>query len=396
MIKKKYIEVLDKKRCSGCTACQSACPKNCICMEADEEGFLYPKVDTSKCIQCGKCRKVCPYVNLKFTDKPDGDELALCYAAYNIDEEIRLASSSGGMFRIFADKIISEGGVVFGVQFDKDFFAEHAWSETFEGLRPYMGSKYMQSRLGTTFTQVKKFLEDGRKVLFTGCGCQIAGLKGFLGKDFDNMYCVDLICHGADSPIVWQCYLHSLFPNETIEHVNLRDKITGHSNSSIFIKGSNTTFCEMGKNNIYFRSWRYGLFTRPSCEHCPFKADNRISDITIADCWGFEKMAPEIFDDKGLSTVVLHTVKGRNLFESVSQRLVFKETSLDDVKTYNPDYIRSMPFNHKKRAAFWKDYRKHKMPFGALLKRHLDDTAFQKAKQITKKIIKRCLHLLRK
>ena len=391
----KHIGITDKRRCSGCSACLSACPKGCISMQEDEEGFLYPVVDDAVCIQCGKCVKVCPYSHSEFTNKPDGEELALCYAAYNKDDEVRYQSSSGGMFRALADKIIADGGVVFGAAFDKDFLVEHTYAETLEGLLPLMGSKYLQSRMGSSFGEVKRFLKEGRKVLFTGCGCQIAGLKRSLGNGDENLVCVDLICHGVHSPRVWQSYLHSLFPDDRVEYVNFRDKNTGQYNSSVVIKGLKSQVCEKKKDFLYFKSWQYGLFTRPSCEVCPFKSDNRVSDITISDCWGFQKIAPELYDDKGLSSVVIHTDKGKSLFDAIALRLVFKETLLEDVKLYNSDYIRSIPFNATKRKAFWKDYRKGEIPFGRLLKKHLRESKRERTVRFAKRGIKKCLSLLR-
>ena len=390
----KHIEIVDKRRCSGCTACLSVCPKGCISMQEDEEGFLYPIVDDAVCIQCGKCVKVCPYSHSEFANKPEEEELALCYAAYNKNDEVRYQSSSGGMFRALADKIIADGGVVFGAAFDKDFLVEHTYAETLEGLRPLMGSKYLQSRMGNSFGEVKRFLKEGKKVLFTGCGCQIAGLKRFLNHDDRNLVCVDLICHGVHSPRIWQSYLYSLFSDDKVEYVNFRDKRTGQDNSSVVIKGLKSQVCEKKKDFLYFKSWQYGLFTRPSCEVCPFKSDNRVSDITISDCWGFRKIAPELYDDKGLSSVVIHTDKGKLLFDAVASQLVFKETLLDDVKQYNSDYIRSIPFNAAKRKAFWKDYRKDEIPFGRLLTKHLRESKRQQTARFVKKGIKKCLSLL--
>ena len=392
----KHIKIIDKKQCSGCTACISICPKKCISMKEDDEGFLYPHVDTVACTQCASCIKVCPYSCSEFTCKQEEEELSICYAAYNKNEEIRYQSSSGGMFRVFADSIIKDGGVVFGAQFDKDFLVEHACSETLDGLTAFMGSKYLQSRMGNSLPMVKHFLNEGRKVLFTGCGCQIAGLKRFLKKEYDNLVCVDLICHGVDSPKIWHAYLHSLFPDETVESVYFRDKRTGQENSSVYIKGCKSEFCERKKNSSYFKSWQYGLFTRPSCEICPFKRDNRISDLTISDCWGWQKMAPEMYDDRGLSNLIIHTAKGKALFEAISSQLQYKLVSLDDVKLYNADYIQSIPFNHKKRAAFWKDYHKANAPFGRLLRKHLEETSIRRLIKFIKKVIRKCCPFLRK
>ena len=385
MLNDKYIKITDKKKCSGCTACVSICPKKCITMQEDEEGFLYPKVDLSICVQCSKCIKVCPYTNSEFTFKPETEELSLCYAAYNRDEDIRYKSASGGMFRAFADKTIAEGGVVFGAAFDKDFTVYHTYSETLNGLTALMGSKYLQSRMENTFSFVKQFLQDGRKVLFTGCGCQIAGLKRYLNIEYDNLFCVDLICHGVDSPKIWIDYLRSKFQSETIKSVNFRDKITGQDDSTITITSSLSEFHDRGKQNIYFKSWQYGLFTRPACEICPFKNDNRVSDLTIGDCWGYKEIAPELFDNKGLSSLIVHSTKGKILFESIESQLVYKKTYINDVKKFNPDYIKSICFNHKKRASFWIDYKR--MSLDKVLIKHLGESKKQKLVLFLKKII---------
>ena len=395
MTEVKYLNIIEKKRCSGCTACVAVCPKQCITMQADEEGFLYPVVNTTRCIQCSKCVKVCPYTDSEFTNKPEKEELSVCYAAYNKNEEIRYKSASGGMFRVFADQIIAEGGVVFGATFDKDFTVEHTYTETLEGLTAFMGSKYLQSRMEDSFIQVKRFLREGRKVLFTGCACQIAGLKRYLKKDDANLICIDLICYGVDSPQIWLDYLHSLFPDESVKSVNFRDKVTGQDNSSVCIISSKSMFCERGRNSVYFKNWQYGMFTRPSCEICPFKSDNRVSDITIGDCWGFKKIAPEMYDDKGLSSMVVHSEKGKTLFDTVMHQLSFKETLIDDVKLYNSDYIRSNAFVHSRRKAFWKDYHQHKKPFEKLLKKHLEDSKTKILFKYIKKVVRRCLLLLK-
>lgn len=239
---KKHIVISDKVRCSGCTACYSACPRKCISMKEDDEGFLYPEIDDALCINCGKCLNVCPYEKAGFTFKDGKDELGRCYAAYYNNDTIRYQSSSGGMFRAFADKVIEQGGVVFGAVFDKDFTAYHTYTETIEGLVPMMGSKYLQSRTQGVFPLAKQFLDDNRPVLFTGCGCQIAGLKAFLGKDYPNLLTIDLICHGVDSPKIWREYLKALFPDEEVVSVSFRDKCTGQDNSSIYIKGEKSEF----------------------------------------------------------------------------------------------------------------------------------------------------------
>lgn len=199
------INIIEKKDCCGCSACVSICPKHCITMSLDNEGFLYPQVDNESCIDCGLCEKVCLVLNQGKECKP-----FQVYAAKNINEEIRMKSSSGGIFTLLAEQILHEGGVVFGARFNADWEVIHDYTETKEGLAAFRGSKYVQSRLGDSFCQAEHFLRQGRKVMFTGTPCQIAGLKLFLRKTYDNLLTVDFICHGVPSPGVWKKYLEEL------------------------------------------------------------------------------------------------------------------------------------------------------------------------------------------
>ena len=196
------IHILDKHSCCGCAACVQACPKQCISFNEDEQGFRYPLVDESICIDCGLCEKVCPVIHQLDAKKP-----LKVYAAQNPNEEIRLKSSSGGIFTMLAESVIDEGGVVFGAQFDKNWEVEHAYTESKEGLAAFRGSKYLQSRTGETYKQTRDFLKAGRSVLYSGTSCQIAGLKKFLRKEYENLITVDVVCHGAPSPLVWRTYL---------------------------------------------------------------------------------------------------------------------------------------------------------------------------------------------
>ena len=199
------IHILDKHNCCGCAACVQACPKQCISFNEDEQGFRYPLVDESLCIDCGLCEKVCPVIHQSDAKKP-----LKVYAAQNPNEEIRLKSSSGGIFTLLAEAVIDEGGVVFGARFDKNWEVEHGYTESKEGLTAFRGSKYLQSRTGETYKQARDFLKAGRKVLYSGTSCQIAGLKKFLRKEYENLITVDVVCHGAPSPLVWRTYLDDL------------------------------------------------------------------------------------------------------------------------------------------------------------------------------------------
>ena len=200
------IDILNKKDCCGCSACVQKCPKQCISLKEDNEGFLYPQVNQQECISCGICKKVCPIIN------PNEKRTPLqIYAAINKNEEIRRQSSSGGIFTLLSEEILKEGGVVFGARFDENWEVKHDYTENVKGLVNFRGSKYVQSRIEDNYKKVETFLKQGRKVLFSGTPCQIAGLKRFLSKEYDNLLTVDFICHGVPSPKVWRLYLYETY-----------------------------------------------------------------------------------------------------------------------------------------------------------------------------------------
>lgn len=232
------ISISDKANCCGCSACYSACPKQCISMVEDEEGFRYPIVDKSKCFDCGLCEKVCPVLNVSNPNKP-----AYIFAFSNKSEDIRLKSSSGGAFSLLAELVLSQDGVVFGAAYDNNWEVAHTYIERIEDLDMLRRSKYVQSRIGDTYKQAKTILKEGRKVLFTGTPCQISGLRHYLRKDYDNLITMDFVCHSAPSPKVWRKFLseqyarkgvagknsvfQSLKEMPSIKGINFRDKTHG-------------------------------------------------------------------------------------------------------------------------------------------------------------------------
>ena len=219
------ISIQDKKNCCGCGACVQRCPKQCVTMQEDSEGFLYPKVDLSVCIDCHLCEKVCPIIN-----QGEGHEPQAVYAAKNPNEKIRMQSSSGGVFTILAEKILDEGGVVFGAAFNDKWEVEHDFVERKDELAKFRGSKYVQSKIGKSYRNVETFLKEGRKVLFSGTPCQIAGLKKFLRKDYENLFTVDFICHGVPSPGVFRTYLQ--------EKINIESARQGGGKNTVLLSFS--------------------------------------------------------------------------------------------------------------------------------------------------------------
>ena len=321
------IIVRNKQDCCGCSACAQRCPKQCISMQMDNEGFLYPQVDISKCVDCHLCEKVCPVINQYDTRTPLN-----VYAAKNSDDEVRHQSSSGGIFTLLAEQTIKDGGVVFGACWDKDWNVKHDYIDNISDLQKFRSSKYLQSVIGDNYLKTEQFLRIGRKVMFTGTPCQIAGLKHFLRKEYDNLLAVEIICHSVPSPGVWQQYLttrlHTLKWNKSdIRNISFRDKKTGWKTYSFVIENKDgNIFTELSSRNAFMRGFLADLYTRPSCHACPAKQLKSGSDLTLGDFWGIESLMPEIDDDKGVSAIIVNTERGHQLLKSIGD-FEFKEVS---------------------------------------------------------------------
>ena len=379
------IKITDKTKCCGCGACSQVCPKNAISMQSDNEGFLYPKIDENKCIQCGLCLKTCPILNNK-----KQNFIPKVYVAKNKNNEVQKQSSSGGMFSILADYVLEQNGVVFGAAFNKNWQVEHCFIDKKEDLDKLRRSKYVQSNTLKAFIEAKKFLEAGRQVLYTGTPCQIAGLKSFLGKNYDNLITADIICHSVPSPDVWKKFLEQNYDVNKIIKIDFRDKKDGWNKSKLYF------YFQDGKiepKDNQMSSLRIGfgeaLFCRPSCHNCYFKGNNRFSDFTIGDAWGYVDYAPEMFDKNGLSVIFTNNTKAEEIFNKLREHLVYKQVSADKVIKYNPYYNTSVK-PHQKRQEFFNRYQTEEidklikeLTYQAIWKR-----ALGKAKKIFKKIFK--------
>lgn len=345
--------------CTGCAACFSACPKACIQMEADSEGFLRPVIDSAKCISCGKCQKICP-INHPIED--NGAKPAT-YAARVKDSKVLKQSSSGGMFSGLAIKVLSLGGAVIGAGFDEEFQVTHKVCTDVLEIDELRRSKYVQSRMGTVYQDAKALLEKGIQVLFCGTPCQIGGLKAYLGKEYPNLYTVDFICHGVPSPMVWETYkaFREKQANSKITDVSFRSKDKGWKTFSMklfFEDGSE--YSELVSKDHYLRSFIMDLDLRPSCYQCQFKQIHRVSDITIADFWGAEKLNNDWNDDKGVSLALVHSGKGHELLEACSELLAMIPVDFDEAIASNPSMTKSVS-KRPLRKTFMRDVQK--MPF---------------------------------
>lgn len=343
------IEIKEKKDCCGCHACFNICPSHAIEMKEDEYGFKYPIIDNNKCINCGLCEKVCPILNKKTRDnKPEA------YAIINKDENIRLKSSSGGIFTLIAEKIIEKDGVVFGASFDEEFMVKHIKVDNKENLQKLRGSKYVQSDINETFKEIKEILEIGRKVLFTGTPCQINGLYTFLNKKYDNLYTQDIICHGVPSPKVWKKYLEYRKKKDSKEpiEINFRQKDNGWKAYQMSFKYNNDEYKINHSEDVYMKAFLKNLSLRDSCFNCGFKDKNRISDLTLADFWGINNVVENMNDDKGTSLVIINSEKGKELLESIDNRIIKKQVDFEEAIKYNYPMFRSVPMN-KNRDKFF-------------------------------------------
>ena len=348
------ISINEKSQCSGCHACSNACPKNCIQMVSDEEGFWYPEVDKDKCIDCGMCEKVCPIIH-KW--KPDDSRITIAMAAMNKNEEIRLNSSSGGIFTLIAEAIIDQDGVVFGAAFADDFKSvHHICVDNKADLEKLRGSKYVQSKIGDTYKQAKSYLDSGRKVLFTGTPCQIGGLYSYLKKDYANLYTQDIICHGVPSPMVWEKYVENREKKSasTTQRMFFRHKKYGWKTFSVYFEFSNkTVYIKDFRGDSYMRAFLTNSCLRPSCHVCGFKSIKRQADITLGDFWGIQNVLPDMDDDKGTSLVLLHSSKGKELINAISSMLCTENADSELLAKFNPSSITSSKSN-KKREQFLK------------------------------------------
>ncbi len=344
--------ILELKNCSGCCACSNICPKNCITMKTDKEGFWYPCIDEENCINCGLCEKVCPVLK-EYKGNPKGK----AYACINKNEEIRMKSSSGGGFTLIAENVIARGGVVFGAAFDDGFAVRHIAVEKTEELEKLRGSKYLQSYIGDSYKLAKSFLENGRLVLFSGTPCQISGLKAYLGKEYDNLIMQDIICHGAPSPKVWQKYVdfRRKSAKAQTQKVEFRNKRYGWYGFSVLFEFENgEDYIKSFSNDPYMKAFLANLCLRPSCYDCHSKSLERESDITLADFWGVKGVLPEMDDDKGTSLILVNSQKGEKLFEEIKPEMAYKEVDVDIVARYNPAVCKSVAYN-KNRSRFLKE-----------------------------------------
>lgn len=335
--------------CTGCGACSSICSQNAISMQENDEGFLYPKIDNSKCIACGLCEKICPILNNNCSNAVEPESFAVM-----ANDETRAKSSSGGVFPILANYIIDNGGYVVGAIW-QNRGVKHIVSNLSEDIKKMRGSKYIQSIIGECYLETKRLLVENKKVLFTGTPCQIAGLKAFLRKDYDNLFTVEIICHGVPSPKVFRKYLEEMLDNdETFIETNFRNKVEGWSTKSIITTKTNKKNYSIAANKDNFmQAFLKNLCLRKSCGDCQFNKIPRQADLTIGDFWEIDKYNKKYNDQKGTSVLLINNEKGKNLINSVSKNFkLFKNVPIKYAIKGNPNLIRSSVENNFRNRFF--------------------------------------------
>ncbi len=335
----------EKKDCCACGACLNVCPRQAISMVEDDCGFRYPQIDENLCVRCGRCKQVCAFQNSKVENSP-----VKVFAGVAKDERLRKTSASGGVFAAIAKKALKEGYMVYGAVLQPDFSVKHVGIKSIKELGILQGSKYTQSDIGRTYSEVKEYLALGKKVLFSGTPCQIDGLYGSLGKDDKNLVTIDIICHGVPSNKMFIDYIKTL--GEDVSNFVFRDKSIGWGiNGSAFINGKKKRIWQSSSSYLYYftKGWIY----RENCYQCKYTCSNRPADITLGDYWGIEKQHPEYLgkegwdEAKGISVIIANTAKGENVLNGLSCVLDLKESTFE--KASEANHQLRLPSNPGKR-----------------------------------------------
>lgn len=329
-----YLNSLNKYECCGCSACEQICPKSCISLKKDEEGFLYPEKDASTCIDCGLCEKVCPFSD-NYTETTNTDPEV--YAAY--DESSRTRSSSGGVFYTLAKYVIEEKrGWVFGAAFADHFQLQHIGVNNIQDVEKLRGSKYLQSKMGDTFLQIKRLLTDGVFVLFVGTPCQVAGLRAFLRKPFDNLFTADLVCHGTPSQQMFDYHINYLERKHKAKLTSYKFRYEngwGGCEITDFANPEKHKMLPTYELSPYLYSFMYALTYRYSCYNCRFAKIPRQGDITLADYWGVKEFFPQVNAEKGVSLVLINSQHGLDIWNAVQSQCISYKSNIVDAAKYN-------------------------------------------------------------
>jgi len=375
------IDKVLKEECCGCAACANACPHGTIEMREDVEGFMYPRIDMVKCLSCNLCEKACPALN-PVVEKPVPQKALLLQ---HRNEAVRRESTSGGAFTALAEYVLELGGLVFGAALTEGLIVRHVAAETEEDLSRFRNSKYVQSEIGYSFTQAKHDLVQGRWVLFSGTPCQIEGLLHYLGRPYERLLTVDVVCRAVPSPMVYRRYIERMAQklHGPITTIRFRDKtLYGYTYPQMFLRNS------VGKKYFFgtesdpmHRAFFSGMCNRPSCYSCRYKKRYRLSDFTLWDCQCPALYRRDMDDDIGTTSMLIHTAKGREVFASIRNKVVSFEVEPDRLAADSMEMVHPTARNPK-REVFLNDAAN--LPAGLLFTRYFPDTLSVKVKRRAK------------
>lgn len=375
-----------KHNCSGCTVCALMCPHKAITMAPDKLGFFYPVINYDCCTDCGLCTKICQFsVNYKTLDIYN---TPVVYGARVKDNKLLSSCQSGGIATVLSTSFVRNGGVIYGVCFDENFHVIHDRADNIEEIAKFRGSKYVQSDLRDSFKRVKDDLVSGKNVLFIGTACQVAGLKAYIPVRLqEHLFVVDILCHASPSPALWDSYIQYIKEKEKadIVSVNMRDKSYGWRS---FHETYELSDGRRIKKDSYIYLFFKHLSIRKSCEECPFTNHKRVGDITISDFWGWSTFHPEWNDNKGISMIMINSDKGKVLFDSIKEDILFIESNENEIDTLQPQLSRPSSPNPL-RDLFEEDY--YEKGFYYVSKKYGDDNW----KEHLKKILRPIYNLIR-
>ena len=404
----KEINLCEQSQCTGCMACKQACQSKAIAIKTID-GFAYPEINRDVCKSCGKCMNVCPILNLKGQRGNCHEDTQTCLAAWNKSDDVRIKSSSGGVFSALAEYVLSRGGVVFGAAWDSNMVLRHKAIDRIEDLESIRKSKYVQSDVGETFNQALQYLKAGRIVLYCGVHCQIAGLKSFIGRDYENLYLVDVLCQGVPSPATFRSYLDEIEKEYSSKVVDCdfrnKDKAWKCGLSMNLALENGAKIRRILSRNEYYNAFYQEFFCRSSCYSCNFKKNKQgfFSDVTIADFWriGNKIPLPKTVEQKyakGISAVLINTEKGKSLFEQSSCKIESIERTWNEFSTNGGLYPSSKPIHNDEAKHYLENHNWHEtqQQFFPLTQRKkirniLILTLGEKNIRLVKKILRRIL-----